>query len=150
MTTHDMSPRTLEVAALAARGATDDQIAYRLGITRPTVQLHMHNALTATGTTSRVHLAVTLIHDGTLQLHPLEPQWYLTPEHLHLIHDLGAGVPTRVTATNLGVTRAVVAHRWAGLRDAFHVGSNLLVVVRAIRAGYITTDQILNARSAAA
>jgi DNA-binding NarL/FixJ family response regulator len=53
-----LTRREHEVAALAAGGLQDKEIAYRLGITHGTAKLHLHNIYTKLGVGSRVKLAV--------------------------------------------------------------------------------------------
>ena len=50
---HNLTPRETEVLSLAARGLTNKEIAYRLGISDRTVQFHMNSIFTKTETNSR-------------------------------------------------------------------------------------------------
>jgi DNA-binding CsgD family transcriptional regulator/predicted transcriptional regulator len=52
-----LTPRELEVAALLARGCTDQEIAEELVITRGTASLHVHHILGKLGLRSRVQVA---------------------------------------------------------------------------------------------
>ena len=56
----ELTPRELEIAELAARGARNAEIANRLNIAPGTVKCHMHNVYGKLGITSRVHLALAL------------------------------------------------------------------------------------------
>ncbi len=50
---HPFSPREHQVLTLAAKGLTNKEIAYRLGISERTVQFHMNSIFNKTGTQSR-------------------------------------------------------------------------------------------------
>ncbi|WP_370666197.1 AAA family ATPase [Streptomyces sp. IBSBF 2507] len=66
-----LSPRELEVAALAARGMTNRQIADALYISHRTVGQHLSAGMRKLGVTSRTALAVTASRAGLL---PQEPE----------------------------------------------------------------------------
>ena len=55
---HPLSPRELEVLTLAARGLTNKEIAYRLGLSERTVQFHLNSVFNKTGTNSRTEAVV--------------------------------------------------------------------------------------------
>lgn len=64
----DVTPSQRDVAAeLAADGASDQDIAERLGLTYGTVRQHVHGLLVATGCANRTHLAVALLR-GRIRL----------------------------------------------------------------------------------
>ena len=61
---HQLSPRELEVLNLAARGLTNKEIAYRLGISDRTVQFHMNSIFNKTGTNSRTESVALAVKSG--------------------------------------------------------------------------------------
>jgi len=63
---HPLSPRELEVLALAAEGLTNKEIAYRLGISERTVQFHMNSVFNKTATQSRTEAAALGLRQGWL------------------------------------------------------------------------------------
>ena len=60
---HNLSPRELEVLSLAAKGLTNKEIAYRLGISERTVQFHMNSIFNKTTTNSRTEAVALAIHN---------------------------------------------------------------------------------------
>ena len=67
---HDLSPREMEVLVLAARGLTNKEIAYRLGISERTVQFHMNSIFNKTSTNSRTEAVALAARSGWLPLKP--------------------------------------------------------------------------------
>jgi DNA-binding NarL/FixJ family response regulator len=63
---HPFSPRELEVLTLAARGLTNKEIAYRLGLSERTVQFHMNSVFNKTGTNSRTEAVVRAMEQNWL------------------------------------------------------------------------------------
>ena len=63
---HGLSPREMEVLSLAARGLTNKEIAYRLGISERTVQFHMNSIFNKTGTNSRTEAVALAARSGWL------------------------------------------------------------------------------------
>jgi len=63
---HPLSPRELEVLALAAEGLTNKEIAYRLGISGRTVQFHMNSVFNKTATQSRTEAVALGLRQGWL------------------------------------------------------------------------------------
>lgn len=61
---HSLSPRELEVLGLAARGLTNKEIAYRLGISDRTVQFHINSIFNKTGTNSRTEAVALAVRYG--------------------------------------------------------------------------------------
>lgn len=61
---HTLSPREIEVLTLAARGLTNKEIAYRLGISDRTVQFHMNSIFNKTGTNSRTEVVALAVRNG--------------------------------------------------------------------------------------
>jgi DNA-binding NarL/FixJ family response regulator len=61
---HNLSPREMEVLALAAEGLTNKEIAYRLGISDRTVQFHMNSIFNKTGTNSRTEAVSLGVRNG--------------------------------------------------------------------------------------
>lgn len=59
--------RENEVLSLAARGLTNKEIAYRLGISERTVQFHMNSIFNKTATCSRTEAVVMAMERGWLQ-----------------------------------------------------------------------------------
>lgn len=54
----NLSPREGEVALLVARGLSNKEVAYELGISDGTVKTHMHSIFQKLGTKSRYSLIV--------------------------------------------------------------------------------------------
>ena len=65
---HPLSPREREVLSLAAKGFTNKEIAYRLGVSDRTVQFHMNSVFNKTGTASRTEAAVLSIQHGWIEI----------------------------------------------------------------------------------
>jgi len=61
---HPFSPREREVLTLAARGLTNKEIAYRLGVSDRTVQFHMNSVFNKTGASSRTEAAMLALQRG--------------------------------------------------------------------------------------
>jgi DNA-binding NarL/FixJ family response regulator len=68
-----LTSRELEVVRLVVEGASNQEIASRLGVSRRTAQAHVASALAKTGTTSRTALAVFALRHALVPLHP-EPE----------------------------------------------------------------------------
>jgi DNA-binding CsgD family transcriptional regulator len=60
---HDLTPREREVAQLLTRGATNDEIARALWISRHTVKDHVKAVYAKIGVASRAELSATLFHE---------------------------------------------------------------------------------------
>ena len=71
---HTLSPREMEVLGLAARGLTNKEIAYRLGISDRTVQFHMNSIFNKTGTNSRTEAVALAVRSGWLPSNPPTPR----------------------------------------------------------------------------
>jgi NarL family two-component system response regulator YdfI len=56
------------VLKLAARGLTNKEIAYRLGISDRTVQFHLNSVFNKTGASSRTAAAVHAVQQGWIEL----------------------------------------------------------------------------------
>ena len=63
---HGLSPREMQVLVLAARGLTNKEIAYRLGISDRTVQFHMNSIFNKTTTNSRTEAVALAVRHGWL------------------------------------------------------------------------------------
>ena len=61
-----LSARELEVLGLVAQGATNDQIASRLGLSARTVQSHVAAGMRKSQSHSRTHMAVRAIRAGVV------------------------------------------------------------------------------------
>ena len=61
---HPLSPREHQVLTLAARGLTNKEIAYRLGVSDRTVQFHMNSVFNKTATSSRTEAATLALQRG--------------------------------------------------------------------------------------
>ncbi len=61
-----LSPREMQVLALAAEGLTNKEIAYRLGISERTVQFHMNSVFNKTTTSSRTEAVALALRQGWL------------------------------------------------------------------------------------
>jgi DNA-binding NarL/FixJ family response regulator len=64
---HPLSARELEVLALAARGLTNKEIAYRLGLSERTIQFHLNSIFNKTNTSSRTEATTVALTKGWLQ-----------------------------------------------------------------------------------
>jgi two-component system nitrate/nitrite response regulator NarL len=65
MTRRNLTPREQEVLGMVAAGQSNKEVAFSLGITRSTVDLHVHHILQALGVTNRVAATLwALRHDG--------------------------------------------------------------------------------------
>jgi DNA-binding NarL/FixJ family response regulator len=65
---HPLSPRELQVLALAARGLTNKEIAYRLNLSERTIQFHLRSVFNKTTTNSRTEAVALALQQGWLQL----------------------------------------------------------------------------------
>jgi serine/threonine protein kinase/DNA-binding CsgD family transcriptional regulator len=65
---HPFSPREMEVLGLVARGLTNKEIAYRLGISDRTIQFHLNSVFNKTGTSSRTEAATQALQRGWISL----------------------------------------------------------------------------------
>lgn len=65
---HSLSAREIEVLKLAARGLTNKEIAYRLGISDRTVQFHMNSVFSKMGASSRTDAAVRAVQQGWIEV----------------------------------------------------------------------------------
>jgi DNA-binding NarL/FixJ family response regulator len=63
---HPFSPREYEVLTLAARGLTNKEIAYRLGLSERTVQFHMNSIFNKSGADSRTEAVALALRKGWL------------------------------------------------------------------------------------
>lgn len=57
----NLSPRELEVMALVADGATDNEIGAKLGVSRSTTKRHMANIFVKLKAKNRAHAAVMYV-----------------------------------------------------------------------------------------
>ena len=61
---HPLSPRELQVLSLAAKGLTNKEIAYQLGVSDRTIQFHLNSVFSKTGCASRTEAAVLGLRRG--------------------------------------------------------------------------------------
>jgi DNA-binding NarL/FixJ family response regulator len=64
---HPFSPREHQVLGLAARGMTNKEIAYRLGISERTIQFHMNSIFNKSGTGSRTEAVALALQNGWIE-----------------------------------------------------------------------------------
>lgn len=64
---HPFSPREHQVLSLAARGMTNKEIAYRLGISERTIQFHMNSIFNKSGTESRTEAVALALQQGWIE-----------------------------------------------------------------------------------
>ena len=64
---HPFSPREHEVLSLAADGLTNKEIAYRLGISERTVQVHINSIFNKTTTNSRTEAVALALRSGWIK-----------------------------------------------------------------------------------
>jgi DNA-binding NarL/FixJ family response regulator len=69
-----LTRRELDVVLLIAEGATNRQIATRLGVTERTARTHVSNILTKLGLASRTQAAMWAVHHGVVQPRPTSAQ----------------------------------------------------------------------------
>ncbi|MFC1997853.1 LuxR C-terminal-related transcriptional regulator [Chloroflexota bacterium] len=74
MLDHTLSPREMEVLGLAAKGLTNKEIAYRLGISDRMVQFHMDSIFNKTCTNSRTEAVALAVRSGWLAPNPSTPR----------------------------------------------------------------------------
>jgi DNA-binding NarL/FixJ family response regulator len=65
---HPFSPREHQVLSLAARGMTNKEIAYRLGISERTIQFHMNTIFNKSGTDSRTEAVALALRKGWIEI----------------------------------------------------------------------------------
>jgi DNA-binding NarL/FixJ family response regulator len=65
---HPFSPREHQVLSLAARGMTNKEIAYRLGISERTIQFHMNTIFNKSGTDSRTEAVSLALRKGWIEI----------------------------------------------------------------------------------
>ena len=65
---HPFSPREHEVLTLAADGLTNNEIAYRLGISERTVQFHVNSIFNKTATNSRTEAVALALRNGWIDV----------------------------------------------------------------------------------
>lgn len=65
---HPFSPRELEVLRWVARGLSNKEIAYRLGLSERTVQFHLNSVFNKTTTNSRTEAVALALQNGWLTL----------------------------------------------------------------------------------
>ena len=61
-----LTPRQREVLTLIAKGKSNKQIAYELGISQATIKLHINALLRALGAINRTHAIITAQHIGLI------------------------------------------------------------------------------------
>lgn len=64
---HPLSPRELEVLSLAAKGLSNKEIAYRLGLSERTIQFHMTSIFNKTATNSRTEATALALRQGWIR-----------------------------------------------------------------------------------
>jgi DNA-binding NarL/FixJ family response regulator len=70
----ELTPRERDVIVLIAEGATNRQIAKRLGVTERTARTHVSNILTKLGLASRTQAAMWAVHHGLTSAGPTSAQ----------------------------------------------------------------------------
>ena len=70
----ELTPRERDVIILIADGATNRQIASRLGVTERTARTHVSNILTKLGLASRTQAAMWAVHHGLVSAKPASAQ----------------------------------------------------------------------------
>lgn len=70
----ELTPRERDVIILIADGATNRQIASRLGVTERTARTHVSNILTKLGLASRTQAAMWAVHHGLVSAKPTSAQ----------------------------------------------------------------------------
>jgi DNA-binding NarL/FixJ family response regulator len=66
----ELTERELAVVRLVIEGLGNQEIADMVGVSKRTVQAHISNAMTKTGTSTRTRLAVECLRDGVVPLLP--------------------------------------------------------------------------------
>ncbi|MBN1890233.1 MAG: response regulator transcription factor [Thermoflexales bacterium] len=61
---HPFTPREAQVLALTAKGLTNKEIAYRLGISERTIQFHLNSVFNKTATSSRTEAVALALRQG--------------------------------------------------------------------------------------
>jgi DNA-binding CsgD family transcriptional regulator len=70
-----LSAREREIAAMVARGYTNDMIASVLDISTWTVRTHMRRTFSKLGVRSRGAMIARLVEDGVVEYDPRTPDW---------------------------------------------------------------------------
>jgi DNA-binding NarL/FixJ family response regulator len=65
---HPFSPREHQVLEFVARGMTNKEIAYRLGISERTIQFHMNSIFNKSGTDSRTEAVALALQNGWIEI----------------------------------------------------------------------------------
>lgn len=66
-----LTPRQFEVLVLIGRGLPQKEVAYTLGVSRPTIQNHMASVSRKLGGGPMIHLVVKAIKQGILPIETL-------------------------------------------------------------------------------
>jgi len=80
-----LTPRQIQVLALAAEGLTDQAIATELWISIRTVRTHMQDIRDRLGVTSRTYAVILAIRAGLIPLDPAHPEWAIPPPALVIV-----------------------------------------------------------------
>ncbi|HEC36131.1 MAG TPA: helix-turn-helix domain-containing protein [Anaerolineae bacterium] len=75
-----LSKRELEILQLVATGATNREVAYRLGISVNTVKVHLRNIFTKLGAESRTEATMIAVREGWVVVPEAKPALETTPE----------------------------------------------------------------------
>lgn len=68
-----LSPRELECLKWLASGQRNDRIADRMGVTRPTAEMHLANARRKLGAATREHALARALMLGLIDVYPETP-----------------------------------------------------------------------------
>lgn len=63
-----LTTREVEVLSLLAHGKRTDQIAYHMGVSRATVEFHIRNARTKTGSSTREQAVARALASGEIKM----------------------------------------------------------------------------------
>jgi DNA-binding CsgD family transcriptional regulator len=136
-----LTAREREVLRLVERGRTNSEIAWRLGIRRPTVARHLSNAMDKLGAESRTHAVV--IHGATTALPAasaatlaIDPR-AIDDDGRAILAPLAVGRTLGAIARELHLSRRTADRRLAEARAALGAERTTQAVALAQRLGWL-------------
>jgi DNA-binding CsgD family transcriptional regulator len=141
-----LTARERDVLELVERGRTNDEIARRMGLGRPTVARILSNAMVKLGAESRAHAVV--IHGCAESREPESNPWThasggtLGEPRIHdearaILAHIAAGRTLGAIARELGLSRRTADRRLADARAALGAARTTEAVARAQRLGWL-------------
>lgn len=144
--TGTLTPRQHEVAVLVARGASNSQIGRHLHITENSVKSHVHAALKVYDATDRARLAVKMLAAGDITFSTIPPEtaqaWKLSRREIEVLTMVGKHGTNAAAGRALRLSPITVKTHLARIASRMGTGDRLCLLVRAIRAGLIRTEDL--------